>query len=318
MRQIWFSTYQLKFCHSQAKYRSGIILKVTDGRHEFGYADVSPWPELGDPNLTSLLSWKPSAHPLLKSAIENAISFLNERSSIDKWLQIRPHFQSNNALIIDLAKFEQIKTYWSQGFRIFKIKIGRDIKDEVSFLSHASLLFPEARFRLDANLLLTEFSWSQFWNQLSNHTQSQIDYIEDPFPFDINAWKKWNQIVPLALDFALDLDDQQVIEAATEKAFQIYVMKPSRQTREWVLSRLPTQIKISVTSQLGHLVDSLWSGWVLHSLRSVNSERIIPVGGTLNHLVVYENDPGEYHDIQSLNDLDRLLDKRKWELYASS
>ena len=312
MLKIWLSPYVLDYISFPSKKRYGVLIRVTDEQGVSGYSDLSPWPELGDPGWQSLLEMSSVSHPLLLAAFYNAREFYQKRNLLEHWLiQKKPHML-HHALLIHHSEQDRLLEYRKKGFLFFKLKIGYDLKSEVEFLNKSSILYPEIQWRLDGNTRLDFKSWQYFWDRLQPDTRKRIEYVEDPFAFDMKQWIDCNQYIPLALDFALDVNDPQFAEAVKNDAFKIYVLKPSRQRWNEVKEFLGDSIKIAVTSQLGHLVDSVWSGWMQSKLLELYPHRVEPVSGTLNHLVLKSSWGGSFEEITSLTDLDQMMDCLNW------
>ena len=322
MLQVWFSPYALSFLHGQPeRLRFGALVRIQDSMGRWGYADLSPWPELGDPSLDQILADSKQGttkHSLLTIAIDNARLFAQERESINHWLAHCKNEMSNNALISHPSEFHRIETLVKQGFAVVKLKIGISLAKEVNFINLVTSRHQSIKWRLDGNLRLDVDQWSLFWSALNTQAKLAIEYVEDPFPFQIDQWRHWNQVVPLALDFALELDEPLFSQAIDFSAFNIYVVKPSRQKALSIAPQLAQRVSISVTSQLGHSVDSIWSGWMLAQLQSQLGNRTLVTGGTLNHLVLSNSLELPYERWDSLEKIESVLNRLDWKPYADS
>jgi O-succinylbenzoate synthase len=316
MFQVWLSTYALNYRFLPGKTRLGVLIKIQDKDGLTGYSDLSPWPELGDPDIKTLL--ESPRHPLFQMAYRNACTFYYHRKSISEWVAKKNEGSSNNALLSHFSEIDQLQKYKSLGYQIVKFKIGIDLEQEIQILNNIAKETTGLKWRLDGNIRLSHSDWEYFWDHISPLAKMGIQYVEDPFPFEIESWKNWNQIIPLALDFALDSESPQLIEAARIKAFDVYVAKPSRQDVSSLFLKIPSLTKISITSQLGHLIDSLWSGWTHSQVRLQYPDRVLPIAGTLNHLVLKEESPLKYSEINSIDQLDRALKPLDWRLYENT
>jgi len=315
MLKIWLSTYSLDYQNLPPRTRSGVLLRVTDQGGRSGYSDLGPWPDFGDETLENIL--KNPQHILFQNAYQNAVTFYENRDEIQKWLTTKREHQSNNALFSHYSEVSLFEKYFNQGFRVFKLKIGQNLENEIRVINRNTLIYPAVKWRLDGNIRMTFHDWTVFWSRLTDEAKAQVEYVEDPFIFELDHWVEASKVVPIALDFALELDDHRIFDATRKKAFQIYIVKPSRQQIDRVSKILPKDIKLSVTSQLGHLVDSIWSGWV-HANNLGRSDQILPIAGTLNHLVLQEIPGLSYQRLNTLEYLDQYMDNQKWQGYENS
>src|SRR5690606_34467791 len=94
---------------------------------------------------------------------------------------------------------EQLQALKTQGFDTLKIKLGKDLEFEKSFLNK---LAETADFKLRGDFNST-LSWQDFENFFKDLPNEKIEYIEDPFPYEVDLWNEARKLVPLALDFEL-------------------------------------------------------------------------------------------------------------------
>lgn len=190
---IFYSPYELKRNVKPNKVVSnlvqkGALIKVTDCHGNFGVADLCPWPELGDLNLEQELKLK---GPLFQRAVELAKIDLEARKN--KITLAQNISVKNHQIVSDFKIFDPEKAV----SKVLKIKGDQKIEELAVFLNQLS----GVRVRLDFNFILSSELFKHFIDLLSEETIQKIEVIEDPFPFDEIEWKKWDQSVPLALDF---------------------------------------------------------------------------------------------------------------------
>lgn len=268
------SYYSYSLAPDQSPFsKQGLLLKYQEDNGAIKYADCSPWPTLGDQPLEAhlkILKTERSVSELIKSALNNA-PYWSE--SLGPELSLHPLF--NHTLVTKTPYLFKP----DQQFSVLKVKIGRAPAEEVSWLSAVTYQYPQVKWRLDANALFSYQQWSDFWEQLPAEVKVRIEYVEDPFEYDVKLWSHWNQIVPLALDFATEP------HLADPASFQIYVFKPSRQSQE-VLHVVKNK-SIAVTSHLGHAIDCLNSLYFYQVLEQ-QGYSMVPIVGCLNQNIYHD------------------------------
>ena len=138
---------------------------------------------------------------------------------------------------------------------------------------------PQLKLRLDFN---GQWSEEQVWawlKDLPDLVKSAIEFIEDPCPWSLEAWKKLNKEIPLAMDWILAPGTVPWKEAVEKRAFCFGVWKPSRQSF-FVFEQWPKEIAVVLTTQLGHVWDWYWTMWSYEHLKNKCSSLLIsPVLG---------------------------------------
>jgi len=87
-------------------------------------------------------------------------------------------------VIADLKETEaSVKKYFRQGFRAFKVKVGRDRDLDVKRLISIGRLAPKSKIYVDANQGYTADEMLQFLAECQRH-RARIDLIEQPVPKD--------------------------------------------------------------------------------------------------------------------------------------
>lgn len=262
--------------------KEGFLLKACDHYGNIKYADCSPWPSLGDEDLTSHVEQltklgQPSS--LVLNAILNAPNW----SSVGYEMLALDQPPSHTLVTHIPMSLEQITSRMT-----LKVKIGRSPQNEIDWLIKVNEKYPLVRWRLDANALFTNSQWKSFWSQLPAQVQAQVDYVEDPFEYQAKLWADWNQQVPLALDFATKP------HLADPDSYQIYVFKPSRQSKQ-ILSSIKHK-PIAITSQLGHAIDCLNSLYFYQQLLA-QGYQLLSMVGCLNQNIY--DDP--FYQVMQIN-----------------
>jgi hypothetical protein len=206
-----------------------LIRLVKDG--DWGVADISPWPSLGDIPLVQEIEQKGT---LFQRALQLAEEDLQARVQKKSLLQDR--WVDNNILITDYHHFDFSNPIYKT--KTLKIKGDKQVEKLAAILNQApSYLI----FRIDFNAVLSAQEFQKFLDSLS--TAAQIEYIEDPSAYDVLCWSKWNTHIPLARDFV-----------RAPSSFTYQVVKPVREA-------LPKEGRFTITSAMDHAVG------VAHALR---------------------------------------------------
>ena len=199
--KIQYRPYVLHRVDSE-QVRNGALLRVESGIG-VGYADLHPWPELGDPTLGQALrelrEGAPHA-PILRRSLgwahDDAVARAKAVSSF-AGLRIPPSHRQLQLLQTTAADLEEL---WRQGFSLVKFKVGGNLAQDLAHLNSLASAWPKGlRLRLDVGARASALEFSEFWQELQ--LQSQIELVEDPVPFSEESWSALAAIgVPIATD----------------------------------------------------------------------------------------------------------------------
>ena len=159
--------------------REGALLRADDG-----FADVHPWPELGDAPLDEQLALlaRGETTPLTRASLHLAAVDADARRrgvSLFEGLTIpESHWPGSNP---------------PEGFDTVKTKGVKDVPEHV-------------RIRIDFNCTLTG---GEFLRIAETLPREQIDFIEDPAPYDARVWQRLRHDTRLRL--ALDRGGQALL-----------------------------------------------------------------------------------------------------------
>ena len=267
-REIWASPYEL-VAKADGRRRSGALLRVGFVDGLIGFADLHPWPELGDLILADQLDLLTNS--LDSNLIRQSLRFARldaehralEKSCFDG-LTIPP---SHVSLPFGFTA-EDIQACAGS---VVKIKDGNLSRDLVAAFIESGI-----RVRLDFN---QRESYNSLVAKLRQWEDlSWIDWIEDPFPADAPTWDRLRQEfgVRLALDFADPTDFD---------AYDVRVIKPAREETPLALDPGKT---LCFTSYLDHPLGQLTAAW--QSAMAVRDGMPVEVCG-LNTHTVYEPNP---------------------------
>ncbi len=246
--------------------RKGALLKIEWSDGKIGYADLHPWVEFGDLDLEQHLS--ELRHMRLTPLVEQAIwlASIDAKARKEKVnLYDNQLVLKNNGLLMKLkqASVEVLDPYVDAGFSKLKIKVGLDSIHEIEIINRAALTH-NLKLRLDFNNRLTWSSFEKYINALTPQAKRQIEYFEDPFPYDANMWKEARQIIPLAIDWELKkipIDQKDSIEA------DVLIIKP---THDDVNARVEQCVrwekKMTITSHMGHPLGVMQCAYVAQDL----------------------------------------------------
>ncbi|MGZ5443787.1 MAG: enolase C-terminal domain-like protein [Thermoanaerobaculia bacterium] len=228
--------------------REGALLRVGDG-----FADVHPWPELGDAPLDEQLALLSCGEttPLTRASLRCA--------AIDRDAR-RRGVSLFEGLTIPLS-------HWPGNdpppeFDTVKLKRVLDVPDSV-------------RIRIDFNARLTP---EEFLRIAETLPRERVDFIEDPCPYEEDTWQMLRARTGLRL--AYDIPAYDIPASANRQpptAYDVLVHKPALQT-EW-----PLHDDVVVTSYMDHAVGQFFAAYVA-ATHDVN-----PRCGLMTH-VLYEPD----------------------------
>ena len=202
--------------------REGALLRVDDG-----FADIHPWPELGDLPLDSQLALlsRGETTPLTAASLRLARLDGDARRrgvSLFEGLVIPlSHWPGNDPP----PAFDTIKT-----------------KGVVDFSPHV-------RIRIDFNARLTA---DEFLRIAETLPRERIDFIEDPCPYDEQVWRDLRERTGLPLAF----DIPPTANRQPPTAFDVLIHKPALRTA-W-----PRHNDVVVTSYMDHPVGQFGAAYI--------------------------------------------------------
>lgn len=260
MMKIWFYRYELEPMNelgvlAGASIREGALIKVQWPNNKFGFSDLFPWPELGDVDLETQLVAMSLGR--LTSLAEQSI-WLAKKDADFRSRQLNifagaPRIK-HHYLINDISKFNDniLGNLRSSGFTTVKIKVGKRLEDEARFVSRLIRQNP-LLVRLDFNAKIDFESYKRFMNSIDLTERAKIEFVEDPFPWNLEQWKEAAAFVPLALDNEFEKVNWD--EFKERPPFKIIIVKPARRDVDLDIKlALQHDLKLVVTSSLDHPV----------------------------------------------------------------
>lgn len=293
MKKIFYSPYSLKPMQSlnalsDGSERKGVLLKIDWHDGHVGYADLHPWPELGDAPLREQLS--DLGRGQISTQIAQSIllarrdaELRSEKKNIfDLCPKIRNNFLLNDLKILKPGYLGDLK---SSGFTTIKIKMGKNLEEETDALEHIAAA--GFKIRLDFNGVGTPRVFEKFINTLSTAVRPLIEYVEDPFPFDANSWAEAKTLVKIAIDNQYDKVPWDKISSAP---FDVIVIKPAKVNVDTAMSYCQKwNLKATVTSYMDHAVGVSHAVAAAMELKEKYGEMILEAGCLTHHL--YQQDP---------------------------
>ena len=231
--RLWAHRYQLTPRRrlsgvAAAGAREGALLRMRTDSGAEGFADLHPWPELGDLPLKTQLAMlargetTPQSRASLHLAKVDAEARMRGVSLFDGLVIPESHWPGNDP---------------PDGFDTVKIKGVMPVPDHV-------------RIRIDFNATLTA---AQFLDIAKTLPRQRIDFIEDPCPYDQESWTRLRESSGLRL--ALDLAAGDGVVA--RHSYDVRIHKPALRA-EWPSS----DSEIVVTSYMDHPVGQFGAAYV--------------------------------------------------------
>jgi len=299
--KIQFARYELKPARSLNRLapegagavRQGALIRVEFPGKGEGFADVHPWPELGDApleeQLQALVTGRTTA--LTRQSMHFADMDARARSagrSLFEGLEIPP----SHALVTDPAHFDEdaLGVLATAGFDRIKLKAGRDLPSEAKRIRGLADKMPLGmKLRLDLNAGPGEAALESFLNDLGPEALARVDFIEDPMPWSAGAWAQVRRKhrVRLALDREIGRAQSASAAALTFRdAVDVLVVKPAVQRIE--IASVPRVF----TSYLDHPLGQVFAAFeAARTARGRNA--MVETCGLLSH-VAYS--PNEYSE----------------------
>ncbi|WP_374029639.1 hypothetical protein [Bdellovibrio bacteriovorus] len=279
--KISYSPYTLKPTQSlnaasKPAPREGVLLKV-EWADAVGYADLHPWPELGDLALDEQLSLlrqgkiTPQAEQSIWLARRDALLRKDKKNIFDQGERVK-----NNALLTDFAALKPgyLDELKKEGFTTLKVKVGRNLKEEAEILTHIAAA--GFKIRLDFNALGSWQIFEKFIGNLPLTVKALIEYVEDPFPFEIGAWSEAQKLVKIALDNQYDKVPWERLQKAP---FDVVIIKPAKTDVDKAVERcLKWNLKAAVTSYMDHPVGVAHAVGIAMELKEKYSDMILECG----------------------------------------
>jgi len=280
--KLFYSPYTLKPVQalnavSAGQPREGVLLKIEWLDGLVGYADLHPWPELGDATLEEQLA--NLRHGKMSAQVEQCIWLArrdaqlrkDKKNIFDGAEKVKNNFLLNDFKLIKPGFLDELK---NQGFTTLKIKVGRNLQEEADVLTHIAA--SGLKIRLDFNAVGSWQIFEKFMTALPATVRPLIEYVEDPFPFEFNAWKEARKLAKIALDNQYGKVPWDKLSAAP---CDILVIKPAKMDVERAVSLCQKwNLKATVTSYMDHAVGMIHAVGVAMELKKQHGDMILDAG----------------------------------------
>lgn len=282
-----FFPYYLQPIGKDAKEaRQGALLRVRFSNGAIGYADCHPWTEFGALSLGAQLHllFEGMTTPLMDRSLHFAKIDAEARAA-GRHLFHHLEVPVSHYLITDFT-VENLEKGIASGHRHFKIKTGRNKKQESSVFRDCLDLLKKAncRLRLDFNQLISEEEFRSFLHD-ERKICELVEFFEDPFPYDPDRWQKIHHECGISLACDIEVDKALVYPSSC----QVLVIKPAIQEIAPFLTSQRENRSIVVTSCLDHPIGQLSAAYVA-ATAAKEHPGAIGMCGLLSH-EVYEPTP---------------------------
>lgn len=323
---IWVAPYSLRWAQAPnatttVRDRVGSLLRV-ETEDGIGYADIHPWPELGDDPLQRQLDLlrDKQATPLTRRSLELAridARFRSLKQNAFGTLTVpQSHF-----LVPDVLSFDGYAEAWELGFRTLKLKVGRELASEIAKLNELRAQLAVFRLRLDFNGRLSPSDYEMFVTSLAEPLRNAIEFVEDPVKWDAKTWQELLSVgAPLALDriSPAELLDQL---RAPNRSYKWCVLKPAIQEPQDVVQLTnATDATLCVTSYMDHPLGQVSAAF--EATRLTGADVRMGVCGLLTHEHLTQNPYADQLSVEEARlqapdgygfGFDSLLEKENWK-----
>jgi O-succinylbenzoate synthase len=221
--KIWIHNYLLQpVSRLGRRWREaqGALLKLETEGGKFGYSDLHPLPEFGDAPIAEQLKLLKEDRPteLAKRSMELALKDARARAEGRSLLVGAQKIKNHYFLFQDLNQ-DLLDDLVAEEFTEVKMKMGQDLIRETKALRE--LTSAGFKVRPDFNCSVSEAEFVDWLARLPSRIFDAIDFIEDPFFYNSQAWAKVQ--TDFGVSLAFDLCD-----ASPVGGFSIEILKPAR------------------------------------------------------------------------------------------
>jgi len=233
--------------------REGALLRMRTDSGAEGFADLHPWPELGDLPLETQLAMLARGETTVQSQASLHLASLDAEA------------RARGVSLFDGLTIPE--SHWPgndppDGFDTVKIKGVMPVPDHV-------------RIRIDFNATLTATEFQEIGETLP---RERIDFVEDPCPYDPRTWQTLRETTGLRLALDLAAGDRIVRPGTYEVPFDVRIHKPALRT-DWP----DAEGEVVVTSYMDHPIGQFGAA------HAAASHKAAARCGLMTH-VLYETD----------------------------
>lgn len=344
VKRIDYSLYFLHPKQAGRKKREGALLKV-EFEDCIGYADCHPWPEIGDDPLHMQLHRLSLRTPtqLCKHTLDWAYIDGKARARGEPLIQLSPdikkvktglsslydsvHYskvpQSHYLILqLDESTSALFAKGLNEGFTRFKIKMNSFSEETFSEFERLIKLcqLNNVKLRLDLNEHFNQMQFEDFITKFADY-KPWIDYVEDPFPFELQSWK--DSADKHNISFACDVRNHYPSHHLKE--IPILVIKPAIYPMEKI--EQIAHSKVVFTSYAAHPIEQMTAAYAAAKISQAHTDHNV-LAGLLSHKVYKKNAFSErfqkrgptFYPVEGNGfGFDDLLEQQKWiKLWAHS
>lgn len=265
--------------------QEGALFKIQFEGVGTGYSSMQTWESLGDIPLSEHLrriKFSETSDLIEQSIQMAALDAQARKDKVNLLESVKELIPKSHFLISSLLslKFLDVKEAVGNGFDSFKIKIGRSLEEEAERIEKINASFPQLKLRLDANASCDLEGFLKFWRSLSQAVRNQIEFVEDPIPFEEEGWLQLSEELPLALDIEIEN-----WTADSKVPIKYLVLKPEAQNVFEMLEEIGDKFEhIAITSYMGHPIGQCWSAYQAAMIQKRYPEKLKAVGLLTHHL----------------------------------
>lgn len=257
--------------------REGVLFKIEWDSDLTGYADLHPWPELGDLSLEEQLAAlragkiTPQMEQTIWLARRDADARALKRNLFDLGTPVRNNYLLTHAEDVKPGFLDPIKV---DGFDTIKVKVGRDLQEEAEALIHIAAA--GFKIRLDFNAMANWQIYERFMKNLDSGVRANIEYVEDPFPYDPTAWLEARELAKIGID---NQYPKVRWDQFQQCPFDVIVLKPAKMDVDAVVTKCQEwNLKTTVTSYMDHPVGVAHALTVAMELKKQYGDMVLEAG----------------------------------------
>lgn len=299
---------------SHTTRHEGALLRVDAGGVS-GYSCLHPWQELGDTSLDELLL------ELKDGRMSRQVSCALHCAEVDREARAKGvslfdglDVPDSHATIV--GGIDRVEIAVAEGFDTVKLKMGRDVDSDISFVREINEAFPELRLRLDFNGVLGAGRIEYFVREVGEGIRNQIDFLEDPCRLGDPIWE--------------EIRDRYAVKTAVDRGiegaggeYDYAVVKPAiNHTGQVCDTALRTGHRVVVTSYMDHPLGQCFAAYCAGKMNKRYLGLIDKRAGLMTHGLyqptAYTERLGEKSPTWKSPEgtglgFDDLLEKESWE-----
>ena len=192
-KKIYVSRYEIHSAQglnsrSHSTTHEGALIRIEiDGVSGFG--SLHPWVELGDSNLDQLLLELENGE--LSRQVKCAVHCAKvDRKARAAGVNLFTGLEVPDSHATIVRGMIGVEEAVAAGFDAVKIKMGRDVNDDIAVVKEINAAYPELRLRLDFHAILGAGQMEFFIKEIGEGARKHIDFIEDPLPLGEPLWER--------------------------------------------------------------------------------------------------------------------------------